>query len=286
MAHPTVSFELFPPKSEEGLQKLKQTITSLNAANPSYYSVTYGAAGSTQKPTYDTVNLIRNDFNIPVVPHLTCVGHTQSEIKKLVQEYLDLGIDKLVILRGDLPSGYAAFDGDFRHAVDLVKFIRENFSKDLILEVAAYPECHPQAKNLQIDINHFKAKVDAGANAAITQYFYNIESYKYFVDEVREMGGTLPIIPGIMPITNLERLQRFSAMCGAEVPQWIVRRLEGYTDDPASLKAFGVEVVSNLCRRLLEEGAPELHFYTLNTVEPTLSIVENLSLSGGTNADT
>lgn len=275
-----VSFELFPPKTAQGLNNLKHTVALLNAAHPKYYSVTFGAGGSLQNPTFDAIKMLKQEFDVDVVPHITCVGIDQAQISSMIENYLAMGIDRFVILRGDLPSGHGRFDGDFRYASDLVSYIRNNIDATVKLEVGAYPECHPQAKHLQHDLQNFKIKVDAGADSAITQYFYNIDAYHHFVEQCRNMGLTLPIIPGIMPITNLEQLSRFSNMCGAEIPQWIVRKLESYGDDKAAIVEFGIEVVTKLCERLLADGAPELHFYTLNKAEPTLSILNNLSLLG------
>lgn len=273
-----VSFELFPPKNSAGLNTLKATIVALNAAKPSYFSVTYGAGGSTQNPTRNTINLLRSKFNITTVPHLTCIGSDKQLIKAMLNDYQKLGVRQLVVLRGDLPSGYASFDGDFEHAIDLVQFIRAEYDDEFELAVAAYPETHPQAKNAQRDLQYFIDKVNAGADKAITQYFYNIEAFLYFREQCAKKGVNTTLVPGIMPITNLTQLQRFSMMCGAELPQWIRKNLAGFTDDKVALQAFGVDVVSHLCEKLLTEGVEELHFYTLNKAEPTLRILENTSL--------
>ena len=279
-----VSFELFPPKTEQSLASLKKTVAALNCAKPNYFSVTYGAGGSLQNPTFDAIKMLKQDFSVEVVPHLTCVGTDKAQIKTMLENYLAMGINRFVILRGDLPSGHGKFDGDFHYASDLVRYIRQEFDAPIKIEVGAYPECHPQAKHLAHDMDNFKTKVAAGADCAITQYFYNIDAYCYFVEQCRNMGITIPIVPGIMPITNLDQLARFSKMCGAEIPQWIVRKLESLGDDKQAIMEFGIDVVTRLCERLLAEGVPELHFYTLNRAEPTLSILKNLSLYGEKNA--
>lgn len=279
-----VSFELFPPKTQQGLDNLKNTVVALNCAHPKYFSVTYGAGGSLQNPTFDAIKMLKQELALEVAPHLSCVGVDKAQIKAMIQNYLAMDINRFVILRGDLPSGHGKFDGDFRYASDLVRYIRQEINAPVTIEVGAYPECHPQAKHMAHDLENFKTKIDAGADCAITQYFYNIDAYCHFVEQCRGMNITVPIIPGIMPITNLEQLMRFSKMCGAEIPQWIVRKLESFGDDKQAILAFGIEVVTKLCERLIEEGAPELHFYTLNRAEPTLSILKNLSLYGESDA--
>lgn len=278
-----VSFELFPPKTENGISALKTTVELLKQANPHYFSVTFGANGSLQNPTYNTVNMLKSELGVAVVPHLSCVGTDKASVISIIDSYVAKGIDRLVILRGDLPSGHAMFDGDFRYASDLVHFIREEMKAPIKIDVGAYPECHPQAKNLQQDLENFKIKVDAGADAAITQYFFNIDAYENFVEQCRTMGITIPIIPGIMPITNLDQLARFSKMCGAEIPQWLTRKLQSYEGDKQSITQFGIEVVSKLCEKLLGYGVPELHFYTLNKAQPSLTILQNVSLCGEIN---
>ncbi len=276
---PKVSFELFPPKSEAGTAQLIKTVQRLHAVDPEYFSVTYGAGGSTQNSTQAIVTHLKQQLHMKVTPHISCVGSTKADMQKILDYYLSIGIDRLLVLRGDLPSGYAAFDGDFRYARDLVAFIRETVKQPLTIEVAVYPECHPQAKNMQTDLHHFKEKVQAGADRAVTQYFYNADAYGYLLDECEKLGIDIPIVPGIMPIANVTQLVRFSKMCGAEIPQWIQRRLEGLNDDVVAIKAFGIEIVAQLCERLLALGAPELHFYTLNKSEATIGILHNLGFS-------
>lgn len=276
---PRISFELFPPKSEAAQEQLILTVQQLQYFHPEYFSVTYGAGGSTQAVTQNTVTRLKNQLNIPVVPHITCIGATKAEITAMLDYYLSIGVKQLVVLRGDLPSGYASFQGDFRHAVDLVQYIRSSVTEPLTISVAAYPEAHPQARDLQTDLLHFKTKVDAGADRAITQYFYNADSYINFLEECAKLQITTPIIPGIMPITNYEQLARFSNLCGAEIPRWIQKKLEGYKDDLPAIQAFGLEVVTQLCERLIQMGVAELHFYTLNKSKPTIDILKNLGFA-------
>ncbi|NCA69168.1 MAG: methylenetetrahydrofolate reductase [NAD(P)H] [Sphingobacteriia bacterium] len=277
-AAPVYSLELFPPKTPEGMDKLKQEIAALNGLGPSYVSVTYGAGGSTRERTFETVAWLRQQ-GIETAPHIACVGSKRAEIRDILTHYQTQGIRRLVALRGDLPSGMGGgTGGDFRYANELVGFIRAEFGETFVIEVAAYPEYHPQSGNPQRDLENFKRKVEAGANAAITQYFYNPDAYFAFVASCARVGVTLPIVPGIMPITNYTQLARFSDACGAEIPRWIRRRLEGYGDDVASLRAFGHEVVLNLCRRLLDGGAPGLHFYTMNQSAPTRRLWQELGL--------
>ena len=275
---PTFSIEFFPPKTEEGAAKLQKTREELAKLNPAYFSVTYGAGGSTQKGTLDTVLEIKKAGN-DAAPHITCVGSTKENIRELLQTYINNGINRIVALRGDMPSGMREM-GEFRYANELVEFIRTETGDHFHIEVAAYPEFHPQAKNAKADLDNFKRKVDAGANSAITQYFFNPDAYYRFIDDCEKMGMDVPIVPGIMPITNYKNLARFSDMCGAEIPRWIEKRLEGYGDDVESLCAFGNEVTIKLCATLLEAGAPGLHFYSMNKVEPTRSIWSELLLKG------
>lgn len=276
---PKVSFELFPPKNEVGVEQLIKTVQRLHTVDPEYFSVTYGAGGSTQNSTQDMVTRLKQQLQVDVTPHISCVGNNKAEMQEMLDYYLSIGIDRLLVLRGDLPSGYAAFDGDFRYARDLVAFIRETVKQPLTIEVAVYPECHPQAEDMQTDLLHFKEKVQAGADRAVTQYFYNADAYGYLLDECEKLDINIPIVPGIMPIANFAQLARFSKMCGAEIPQWIHRRIEGLSHDNTAIKAFGVEVVTQLCERLLALGAPELHFYTLNRSEATVKILHNLGFS-------
>jgi methylenetetrahydrofolate reductase (NADPH) len=274
-----LSFELFPPKTAEGMDKLKQAVAQLNQVGPRYFSCTYGAGGSTRERTVATVDWLRAQ-GIETAPHLACIGSEKSEIKDIVGHYMELGITRVVALRGDMPSGMGrAGLGTFRYANELVSFLREQHGDHFTIEVAAYPEFHPQAPSAQADLENFKRKVDAGADAAITQYFYNADAYGRFVDECRRLQIDVPIVPGIMPITNYHQLARFSDACGAEIPRWIRKRLEGFGDDRDSIRAFGHDVVLELCRRLLDDGAPGLHFYTMNQAGPTLKLWNELGLS-------
>ena len=272
------SFEFFPPKTPEGEEKLKLVRDQLGALQPRYFSVTFGAGGSTQQGTFDTVMDIQQ-AGYTAAPHLSCIGSTRDNISTILQNYMTKGIDRIVALRGDMPSGMQEA-GEFRHANELVEFIRRETGDHFHIEVAAYPEFHPQAGNARQDLLNFKRKVEAGANSAITQYFFNPDAYFHFVDDCEQLGVTLPIVPGIMPITNYTQLARFSDMCGAEIPRWIRKRLESFGDDRPSIRAFGEDVVSELCHQLLEAGAPGLHFYTMNQSGPTLAIWNNLGLTG------
>ncbi|KAA1176009.1 methylenetetrahydrofolate reductase [NAD(P)H] [Marinobacter salinexigens] len=271
------SFEFFPPKTDQGKEKLQGVRDQLAAVNPDFFSVTFGAGGSTRDRTIETV-LNLHKQGISTAPHLSCVGGTRQEIGELLDLYKDNGINRIVALRGDLPSGMGA-SGELRYANELVEFIREHSGDHFNLEVAAYPEFHPQARNAEEDLQNFARKVKAGANSAITQYFFNPDSYFYFVDRLEKMGVTIPVVPGIMPIVNFSSLVRFSDMCGAEIPRWIRKQLEAYGDDTDSIRKFGEEVVTQMCETLLKAGAPGLHFYTLNQVEPSLSIWKNLGIS-------
>ncbi len=270
------SFEFFPPKTAEGAAKLRLVRDRLGALKPRYFSVTFGAGGSTQQGTTDTVVEIQQ-AGFEAAPHLSCIGSTREKIREILQNYRNHGIRRIVALRGDMPSGTREA-GEFRYANELVAFIREETGDHFHIEVAAYPEFHPQAPNAQTDLLNFKRKVEAGADSAITQYFYNPDAYFRFVEDCEKLGLDLPIVPGIMPITSYTQLARFSDACGAEIPRWIRKRLEGFGDDRDAIVAFGEEVVTGLCRRLLERGAPGLHFYTMNRAEPTLSIWRNLGL--------
>lgn len=274
---PRYSFEFFPPKTEAGMEKLQTVRDELARRKPDFFSVTYGAGGSTQERTIDTV-LKLQDQGISTAPHLSCVGSTTDNMHSLLDKYLENGVNRIVALRGDLPSGMGAA-GELRYANELVEFIRKHSGDHFNIEVAAYPEFHPQAPSAEADLINFKKKVDAGANSAITQYFYNADSYFYFVERAEKMGIHIPIVPGIMPITNYSSLVRFSDMCGAEIPRWIKKQLEAYGDDSESIKAFGEQVVTEMCERLLNAGAPGLHFYTLNQAAPNLKIWDNLGLS-------
>jgi methylenetetrahydrofolate reductase (NADPH) len=270
------SFEFFPPKTPEGAQKLRSTWRQLGQLQPAFFSVTYGAGGSTQEGTLATVLDIRSGGH-QAAPHLSCVASTREQLREVIHSYKGHGIRHIVALRGDMPSGLAAA-GEFRYASELVRFIREETGDWFHVEVAAYPEYHPQARRAADDLKAFKAKIDAGANGAITQYFYNAEAYFHFVEQARAMGVGVPIVPGIMPINNFSQLARFSDACGAEIPRWIRLKLEGFADDTASVKAFGLDVVTELCDRLITGGAPGLHFYTMNMAGPTSTIWQRLGL--------
>jgi len=270
------SFEFFPPKTAEGAEKLRNTRAQLAPLQPKYISVTFGAGGTTQQGTLDAVLEIQRD-GIEAAPHLSCVGSTRDSIRQILKTYRDGGIRHVVALRGDMPSGMGEI-GEFRYANELVEFIRAETGDWFHIEVAAYPEYHPQAKSPRHDLDNFVRKVRAGADSAITQYFYNADAYFRFVDEVRALGVDVPIVPGIMPITNYSQLMRFSEMCGAEVPRWVAKRLESFGDDRESIRAFGLDVVTGLCDRLLAAGVPGLHFYTLNAAGATKAVWERLKL--------
>ena len=276
MTRPLFSFEFFPPQTAEGAEKLAVTRKQLATLNPEFFSVTFGAGGSTQDRTIETIRQIKAEgYN--AAPHLSCVGSRREDIRAMLNEYKDMGISRIVALRGDLPSGMGSL-GEFQYANELVSFIREQTGGHFHIEVAAYPEFHQQAKSARDDILNFRRKIAAGADSAITQYFYNADSYFYFVDECRKQGITVPIVPGIMPIVKFAQLARFSDACGAEIPRWIRKILEGYGDDNESVQAFGLDVVTQLCERLLAGGAPGLHFYTLNQSAPSLAIWKRLGL--------
>lgn len=274
MNAPNFSIEFFPPKTPEGSEKLRMTRQQLALLKPAYFSVTFGAGGTTQQGTLDTVIEIRREGH-DAAPHLSCVGGTRASIRQILTQYQAHDIRRLVALRGDLPSGYG-MGGEFRHANELVEFIRAETGDWFHIEVAAYPEMHPQARSPQDDMQHFVRKMQAGANAAITQYFYNADAYFQFVELAQKAGVTAPIVAGIMPITNSSQLLRFSEMCGAEIPRWIRLKLASYGDDQASIKAFGLDVVTGLCERLLAGGAPGLHFYSLNQAGATTEIWQRL----------
>lgn len=271
------SFEFFPPKTDKGVEKLQQTRDELAERKPSFFSVTFGAGGSTRDRTIDTVLKLHKQ-GISTAPHLSCVGSTRESVAELLDIYRENGVTRIVTLRGDLPSGMGAA-GELRYANELVSFIREHSGDHFALEVAAYPEYHPQARSAEDDLKNFQRKVEAGANSAITQYFYNPDAYFYFIDRLEKAGITIPVVPGIMPIVNYSSLIRFSEMCGAEVPRWIRKQLDAYGDDSESIRKFGEEVVTEMCRKLLAGGAPGLHFYTLNQSGPSLAIWDNLGLA-------
>ncbi len=272
----TYSFEFFPPKTPEGVEKLRATRKQLAQLHPKFFSVTFGAGGSTRDRTLETVREIQTE-GLEAAPHLSCIGSTEDSIREILTEYKNLGIRHLVALRGDLPSG-SMDAGEFNYANELVAFIRKETGEWFEIEVAAYPEVHPQARSWNDDLANFKRKVDAGANSAITQYFFNADAYFRFVDDARAGGVTLPIVPGIMPIGNYVQLARFSDACGAELPRWLRKKLESYGDDLASIRSFGLDVVTDLCQRLLAGGAPGLHFYTMNQAGPTTTIWQRLGL--------
>jgi methylenetetrahydrofolate reductase (NADPH) len=271
------SCEFFPPHDDAGAIKLRQTQQELARLCPAFFSVTYGAGGSTRNRTIETVLDIQLQGEIEAAPHLTCIASTKESIRVLLEHYRAQGIHRIVALRGDLPSGMR-IAGEFRYANELVEFIRAETGDHYYIEVAAYPEFHPQAISANHDLSNFQRKVRAGANSAITQYFYNIDAYFSFIDSCEKLGIDIPIVPGIMPITNYSQLARFSDLCGAEIPRWIRKRLESFGDDRASLRAFGLDVVTAMCQRLLEQGAPGLHFYTMNRSASTLTIWDRLNL--------
>jgi methylenetetrahydrofolate reductase (NADPH) len=271
----TFSFEFFPPKTPEGTEKLRAVRQRLGALQPEFFSVTFGAGGSTKEGTWNTVMALHSE-GYPVAPHISCIGTTHESVRELLNGYRQAGIRRLVALRGDMPSGAAGGAGDFRYANELVEFIRHETGDWFHVEVAAYPEYHPQARSPADDLANFVRKVKAGANSAITQYFYNSDAYFRFVDEADALGCSVPVVPGIMPITNFTQLARFSDACGAEIPRWIRRRLESYGDDKDSIRSFGLDVVTDLAEQLLVAGAPGLHFYTMNQAEPTLALWHRL----------
>ncbi|TBW50763.1 methylenetetrahydrofolate reductase [NAD(P)H] [Marinobacter halodurans] len=271
------SFEFFPPKTDQGKEKLQAVRDQLAEVNPDFFSVTFGAGGSTRDRTIDTVLSLHNQ-GISTAPHLSCIGGSRESVAELLDLYMENGINRIVALRGDLPSGMGA-GGELRYANELVSFIREHSGDAFNIEVAAYPEFHPQARSAEDDLKNFVRKVKAGANSAITQYFFNVDSYFYFIDRLEKMGVTIPVVPGIMPIVNYTNLARFSEMCGAEIPRWIRKQLEAYGDDSESIRQFGEEVVTGMCEKLLEAGAPGLHFYTLNQATASVNIWNNLGLA-------
>ncbi|HKK04743.1 MAG TPA: methylenetetrahydrofolate reductase [NAD(P)H] [Gammaproteobacteria bacterium] len=273
---PVFSFEFFPPKTPEAAEKLRATRDELARLEPRYFSVTFGAGGSTQQGTLETVLEIQR-AGFDAAPHLSCIGTTREGIRAILQTYRDAGIRHIVALRGDMPSGTGGA-GEFRHANDLVEFIRAETGDHFRIEVAAYPEIHPQAPGAEADLLNFKRKVEAGADSALTQYFFNPDAYFRFVDDCERLGVDIPVVPGIMPITNYKQLARFSDACGAEIPRWIRKRLEDFGDDVAAIRAFGEDVVTALCRHLLDAGAPGLHFYTMNQSAATLALWRNLGL--------
>ncbi|MEQ1532802.1 MAG: methylenetetrahydrofolate reductase [NAD(P)H] [Sideroxydans sp.] len=269
-----ISFEFFPPQTAEGVEKLTAARQRLATLKPEFFSCTFGAGGSTQDRTLDTIKLIHAEGH-QAAPHLSCVGGTRDNIAALLKTYQEMGIKRIVALRGDLPSGMASI-GEFHYANELVSFIRAQTGEHFHIEVAAYPEFHPQANSAREDMLNFKRKIEAGANSAITQYFYNADAYFRFVNEMHRLGITAPIVPGIMPIVRYSQLARFSDMCGAEIPRWMRKTMEGYGDDVESVQAFGRDVVTQLCEKLIAGGAPALHFYTLNQANASIEILNRL----------
>ena len=270
-----ISFEFYPPKTDEQRAQLDRSVRKLKAHAPEFVSVTFGAGGSTLSYTPETVRALRQTHLLNGVPHLSCMGGTREEIRELLNLYRALGCDRLVALRGDLPSGMAR-TGDLRYACDLVRFIRAEQGDHFRIEVGCYPEMHPQAEDALDDLRRFKEKMDAGADSAITQYFYNADAYFRFVDDARRIGVNAPIIPGIMPISNFSQLKRFSEACGAEIPRWIGKRMAAYGDDGEAIREFAADLVAGMCRRLIDAGVQELHFYTLNLAKPTLAVLERM----------
>ncbi len=269
------SCEFFPPRTEAGMEKLLHTQTRLTEIiQPEYFSITFGAGGSTRDSTLETVRKLIST-GAQVTPHISCIGSTRKQLGDLLQTYKSMGISRLVTLRGDIPENNT-LSSDFNHANELVTFIRMETGNHFTLEVSAYPEYHPESDSPYTDFENFRKKIDAGANGAITQYFYNIDAYSHFMEKCLQANIAIPVTPGIMPISSYERLTRFSDLCGAEIPRWIRKQLEAYANDPDSLQAFGLDVVSSLCQQLLEQGAPGLHFYTLNQVDPTTAIWQRL----------
>lgn len=275
MASVPISFEFFPPKTDEQRATLEAALPKLKAISPEYVSCTFGAGGSTLSYTPETIRHLREEHGLDAAPHLSCMGGTRAEIRTLLDRYAEMGCRRIVALRGDLPSGMASY-GDFRYASELVEFIRKERDGRFHIEVACYPEVHPQSDDAHADLRHFRTKVDAGANGAITQYFYNPDAYFRFVDAARRGGIAIPIVPGIMPIANFTQLKRFSDLCGAEIPRWLSKRLHAYGDDVDSIRDFAADVVAELCDRLVGGGAPGLHFYTLNRARATLAVIERM----------
>ncbi len=278
MKKQSFSFEFFPPKTDKGIENLAKVRDEFAKLDPAFFSVTYGAGGSTQDSTINTVITTQKESGIPTASHLSCVGSSKEQIRDILAMYKENGINRLVALRGDLPSGMRDI-GDFQYANDLIAFIRKETGDFFQIEAAAYPEMHPQAPNYQTDIENYVRKMDAGADRAITQYFYNADAYFHFVESAAKAGSDKPIVPGIMPITNFVQLARFSDGTGAEIPRWLRKRLEGYGDDLDSIQKLGNEFVTEMCEKLLAGGAPGLHFYSMNRVEPSLSIWNDLGLS-------
>jgi len=276
-----ISFEFFPARTEQGEKNLNEVQKELSAIKPEFFSVTFGALGSSQNATFETITKLLKNTNVPVSPHLTCVGIKKNQATELLDKYIELGVNRVMVLKGDTPTvrfphKNSRDKGDFRFANEMVEFIKEQYKGYFHIQVGAFPEKHPQSKSFTNDIKFFVNKVNSGANSAVTQYFYNVDAYFSFVDEVQKFGVDIPIVPGIMPITDYEKLMSFSKMAGAEIPSWIINRLQLYTDDKASLKAFGQEVVSEMCLKLKTGGVKDFHFYSMNRTEPVLSIAQNI----------
>jgi methylenetetrahydrofolate reductase (NADPH) len=271
-----ISFEFYPPKTDEQRTQLDRTARALKLRAPEYVSCTFGAGGSTLSYTPETIQRLRERHGFEAAPHISCMGGSREEIRSLLALYRAMGCRRIVALRGDMPSGMAR-SGDFRFANELVEFIRAESGDWFRIEVACYPEMHPQAEDMRADLDNLKRKIDAGANGAITQYFYNADGYFRLLDDARRMGIAVPIVPGIMPISNFGQLKRFSEACGAEIPRWIAKRMSALGDDADAIRAFGADIVAALCRRLGEGGAPALHIYTLNLSKPTLAVLERLT---------
>jgi methylenetetrahydrofolate reductase (NADPH) len=276
LAGPPISFEFFPPRTAEQSLILESTWQKLAPLRPQYLSVTFGAGGSTLEATRETVEALSTQTDVPVAPHISCMANSEGMLHGILSSYRDQGVSRLVVLRGDRPAGQHS-PGPFQYANELVRYIRREFGDFFHIEVACYPECHPESRSQQEEMFYFKQKVEAGADGAVTQYFYNADAYFAFTDDCRRAGIDIPITPGIMPITNYRQLSRFSEMCGAEIPQWIRKRLEGFGDDGASIRAFGLDVVTALCERLLEGGAPGLHIYTLNRANASFLLWQRLN---------
>jgi len=275
MSTTPISFEFYPPKTDEQRAQLDKTAAKLKSHKPDYVSCTFGAGGSTLSYTPETVERLHKEHGLDAAPHLSCVGGTREELGELLERYKTMGCHRIVALRGDLPSGMG-HTGDFRYATELVEFIRREHDGYFHIEVGCYPECHPQSDDALADLRHFKAKVDAGADGAITQYFYNADAYFRYVDDARKLGVNIPIVPGIMPISNFSQLRRFSDACGAEIPRWISKRMQAYGDDVESIRDFAADFVADMCQRLLAGGAPGLHFYTLNLTKPTMAVLARM----------
>lgn len=271
-----LSFEFYPPKTDEQRTQLDRTVQRLKSLSPQFMSVTFGAGGSTLSHTPETVQRLRTEHGVPGVPHISCVGGSREELRALLKLYRALGCDRVVALRGDTPSGMAR-SGDLRYASELVELIRAEHGDHFAIEVAAYPETHPQAEDALLDLRNFKRKVDAGADGAITQYFYNADAYFRFVDDARRLGVSVPIVPGIMPISNFTQLRRFSEACGAEIPRWVGQRMRAFGDDAGAIREFATDMVAAMCDRLVAGGTPALHFYTLNLAKPTLNVLAKMA---------